>query len=175
MALPGPGNGPSEATAIMAYELRCQHKSYRQIATLMAGDPHRCGGHTTAMRWVAIGQAILTRDEDGRFDPMRKRRARREMAIDQLDDLAAEMRVDAKAAGEKLDLKVYYDYRIRVILAQAQLGGWRGAPEPSRVKVTGGGGGRVPRELIESLGAVPLHERLVALGWTPPDESELPD
>lgn len=150
--------GPSEATCIEAYEKRRDGMSYREIAAAMAGPPHRCGGHTTARRWVALGHALVTRDEDGRLDPMLKRRARREMAIDALDSIRVEMAADVE--GGNLPRDAYYRLRIEAIRLAVQIGGWRAAPEPARVKVSGAGTKKpaTPRDLFESLAAIPQSE-----------------
>lgn len=158
MAIPGrPGNLPSEATVLLAYEKHCERKSYRTIAVEMAGDPHYCGGHSTARRWVAMGREVLTRCEDGSVDPNRKRRARRETAADSIDTLFTQMRADSDA--NDLPREAMYRLQLKAIELQVQLLGLRAAPEATRVKVTGSGGRPVvDPNLFASLAALPREE-----------------
>lgn len=157
MALGGPGNGPSEATALMAYKLHSEDRlSYRQIAAEMAGPPHFCGNHTTARRWVEAGRRLIHYDEDGMSDPLRKRGARREVASDTLDALFVKIEADMvaghlpRADGRRLQLRMLENY--------VHLHGLRRAPEPARVKVSGAKGATTPRDLFESLAAIPPDE-----------------
>jgi hypothetical protein len=173
MALTGPGNGPSEATALMAYKLRYEdRKSYRDIAAEMKDPPHRCGNHTTARRWVEAGYRLVHLDPDGMTDPMRKRPVRRETAGDTLDSLFVriEQEMDAgllsRDKGRLLQLRALENY--------IHLYGLRRAPELPRVKrADGSKTAASPVELLHGLVAMQpeldaLIERTLPDGRTDP-------
>ena len=169
MALRGPGNGPSAATALMAYKLRYEdRKSYRDIAAEMAGPPHRCGNHTTARRWVEEGYRLVHYNDDGMTDPMRKRGVRRETAGDTLDSLFVKIEQDMTAGhisrdkGRALQLRALENY--------VHLHGLRRPPELPRVRrADGSKRAATPGELFDALAGVPVDELLDAL-QTLPDE-----
>jgi hypothetical protein len=159
-----------EPTWVEAYELRCDGLSFREIAAQMAGPPHYCGGHPTAIRWWEQGRAIVA----AKGDKSRSRRARREMAIDALDKLRVKMDLDLKAGT--LDGRVdYYKLQRQYILDAATLAGAQAAREPARVHVTGNGRPRVTPELLAPLAALAasgeLDELIDSLQPLPDDET----
>src|SRR5215208_189566 len=120
-----------EPSWIEAYERQRNGESLREIAAAMAGPPHFCGNHTTARRWAENGLALAA----AKGDPLRKTRARREMAVDALNAVRVEMTVDAEAGHLPRD--VMYRLKILAIEKAARIGGYE-APRPTaRIKVAG--------------------------------------
>ena len=142
-----------EAAAMDAYELRCRGLGLRAIAAELKGPPHFCGGHTTARAWVELGRALVVGE-----DSNRGRRARREMAIDALDEMRVEMAEDVKAG--RLDREAAYRLKIRALEVQAQLGGWRAAPQATKAKlaVSGTTTPELDPDLLRAIAAIPQHE-----------------
>lgn len=158
MGVPRRTSEQMETTHLIAFEKHRQRKSYRDIAAEMEGPPHFCGGHTTARRWVEAGRLLVHLDEDGTADPNRKRGARRETAGDTLDALF--VKIEEEMTKGLLPRDRGRALQIRALEIYIQVHGLRAAPQPARVKVTGSGGGQVPRELLEQLLALPPDELL---------------
>lgn len=154
-----------EPSWVAAYELRRDGWSLPDIAAELAGPPHNCGSKSTAARWVKEGRAVLA----AKGDPLRKRQARREMAVDALDAIRVQADLLAKSDRD-VDPVDLLRIKMMAIEKAARIGGFE-APRPTaRVKVTGSGGKpQIPAELFESLAAIPVDDLLDAL-HTLPDE-----
>lgn len=156
------GRGPRrtaeelEAAYVEAYWLWCDNVPFSQIAEVLSG-PYGCGSKATAIGWVERGREIEAKNGG----PLSRRRAERERnaaAIRRIfvkigEDMHAGRLSKERLGGYKAQLEALRDIS-RILALQA-------AGPPTKVAVTGSGG--TPRELIETLLALP------------PDELQLPD
>lgn len=120
-----------EKSWIAAYELRCEGKNPREIAAMLAGPPHFCGGASTARDWIRNGLEVVA--EKG--DDTRKRRARREMALDALDKLRVQMDQDLEAGlMARPGREAYYKLQRQYILDAITIAGAQAPRALPRVK-----------------------------------------
>jgi hypothetical protein len=150
-----PPYGPSDETALKAYDMWCQNYSFRHIYLMLSGPPHFCGGKTTAIEWVERGRLL----ESLHGTSLGRRRALRERHAKELRDkyVAIEQEIDKgllkRVEGRKLQLQ---------IMAQLErLLGLPAAPAPRKVKISGDGtvSGLDP-DLAEALSALSPEELL---------------
>jgi len=139
-----------EASWIEAWDKRCEGKSFPEIAAEMAGPPHFCGSKTTARRWVENGLGVVA----AKGDPLRKRRARREMALTALDALRVKMDQDLEA-GLMAEREAYYRLQRQYILDAVTIAGAQAPRELPRAKRSDGSKRpATPGELLDSLVAM---------------------
>ena len=138
-----------ERSWLTAYEMKRDGMSLREIAAELKGPPHFCGGYSTAKRWVESGLAVVA----AKGDPLRKRHARREMAIDACDAGRVELAQDVKAG--LIDREAYHRLRLAYIKHAVDFAGAQAPRELPKVRRPDGSKTpATPGELLDSLAAM---------------------